>query len=264
MGIDSAHQSEALRKTQFESELMKLLGENRLKWTEQETGLTNQMTDLLGNRQNDLINMYNQLAQQEWENAFAQAQLDQQAAEAAAARQSAYDIAAMQESGANSRAAGAKDDSLEWAKFNYLKDKDSKDMAEASRQFDLAYGKGEPVDIGQAVALYQSGALGGSFDFMGNYQPDQAAKDKLNELLTVGRSALKPVSGSPGVSSYSSFNPNQVGPINPAQYDKSLHRTATSATRNVTPKQQGFWGGLASGIEYPLFGGAGALYRKFG
>jgi hypothetical protein len=122
-GIDQAHQAEALRKTEFESTLLRMLGENRLAGSTQETDMMNKLGDLLGMRGNDLIDMYNQLAQQEWERSMAQAQLDQEAALANAQMRNQYDIASMQEAGANSRASmgggggGGSGDDLGWAKL---------------------------------------------------------------------------------------------------------------------------------------------------
>lgn len=83
-GIDSAHQAEALRKSEFESQLLELLGANKLQGTQQENDMTGQLSDVLGQRQSSLIAAYNQLAQQEWENSFKQAQLDSQNAQSSA------------------------------------------------------------------------------------------------------------------------------------------------------------------------------------
>jgi len=126
MGIGSAHQSEALRKSGFETELLAQLGQNKLAGTTQETDVINKLADLMNVRQSDLVDMYNQLAAQEWQRQFEQAKLNEQAAEASASLANARDIAAMQESGANSRASAANDKSLDWAKFN-----------EGVREFDL-------------------------------------------------------------------------------------------------------------------------------
>lgn len=83
-GIDSARQGEALRRSEFESQLLALLGGNKLQGQQQENEMTGQLSDILGQRQSSLIEAYNQLAQQEWENSFKQAQLDQQASQASA------------------------------------------------------------------------------------------------------------------------------------------------------------------------------------
>src|SRR4029077_3595550 len=106
-GINSAHQSEALRKSEFESQLLRALGENKLAGTTQETELTGKLADILGMRGNDLIAMYNELAQMEWQRQMEQAKLDTQANISASEISSRERIAAMQESGANSRSAAS-------------------------------------------------------------------------------------------------------------------------------------------------------------
>jgi hypothetical protein len=126
MGIASAHQNEALKLSGFESDLLNMLGQNKLAGTTQETDVINKIADLMNVRQSDLVDMYNQLVAAQWQRDFEQAKLNEQASEHAASLANARDIAAMQESGANSRAAAAKDDSLDWAKFN-----------EGVRQFNL-------------------------------------------------------------------------------------------------------------------------------
>jgi hypothetical protein len=112
MGISSAHQGEAQGRTEFETMLLEMLGQNKLAGTTQETDLMNKLSDIMGLRQSDLISMYNELAQAEWERQFKQAQLDQEASIA----QAQIDAAAAE--GAANRAASAKDDSLAWAEFN--------------------------------------------------------------------------------------------------------------------------------------------------
>ena len=106
-GIDQAHQAEALRKSEFEAELLKLLGQNKLQGTLDQNEWLGKLGDLLGMRQNDLIAMYQELEQQQWMRDFEQAKLNQAAAEAAADRASREGIASMQEGGANSRQAAA-------------------------------------------------------------------------------------------------------------------------------------------------------------
>lgn len=134
-GINSAHQAEALRRGEFESQLLKQLGENRLAGTEMESELTYKLADILGMRGNDLIAMYNELAQQEWERQMAQAQLDQQANLAAAELSSRERIASMQESGANSRASAAR------AAENELSLKDMWDMMRQANLDEAARGQ---------------------------------------------------------------------------------------------------------------------------
>jgi hypothetical protein len=135
-GINSAHQAEALRKTEFESQLMKMLGENRLAGTTQETELQGKLADILGMRGNDLIAMYNELAQQEWERQMAQAQLDSENNRSAAQIASSERIAGMQESGANQRAAAANKQAsdLEMQKFLYGISKDEQDRLDSLNQ----------------------------------------------------------------------------------------------------------------------------------
>ena len=120
-GINSAHQSEALRKSEFESQLLRALGENKLAGTTQETELMGRLNDIMGARGNDLIAMYNELAMQEWQRQMEQAKLDTQANLAAAQNASAERIAGMQEAGANARSAAsnAAGSDLAMQKFPY-------------------------------------------------------------------------------------------------------------------------------------------------
>ena len=78
-GINIGEQTRAKASSDFETELLKLLGQNKVAGLEGENDLQGRLADILGSRQNDLISTYNQLSQQDWENAFRQAQLDQEA-----------------------------------------------------------------------------------------------------------------------------------------------------------------------------------------
>lgn len=78
-GINIGEQTRATKLSDFETELMKLLGQNKVTGLEGQNEQYGRLSDIIGARQNDLLVTYNQLAQQEWENAFRQAQLDQQA-----------------------------------------------------------------------------------------------------------------------------------------------------------------------------------------
>lgn len=79
-GINIGEQTRAKTAGDFETELLGLLGQNKVTGLEGENAQYGKLSDILGQRQNDLVATYNQLAQQEWENSFRQAQLDQEAA----------------------------------------------------------------------------------------------------------------------------------------------------------------------------------------
>lgn len=132
MGISAAHQGEAQGRSTFESELLQLLGQNKYAGTIQETDAMNKLSDIMGLRQSDLIAMYNELYQAEWQRRFSQAQLEQEASIA----QAQLDQAAAE--GAANRSASANDDSLAWAKFNYDKEQNALDRAEGRTAADLA------------------------------------------------------------------------------------------------------------------------------
>jgi hypothetical protein len=92
-GINIGEQTRADRLARFETELMRMLGENKLAGLQGQNQLYGKLSDILGMRQNDLISSYNQLVQQEWENSFKQAQLNQSAS--AANAELAYKYAAL-------------------------------------------------------------------------------------------------------------------------------------------------------------------------
>lgn len=164
MGISSAHQNQATQTSAFEAELMKALGENKLAGTTQETDMMNKISEIMGIRQSDLISMYNELAAAEWQRQMEQAKLDEQAAEASASLQNARDIAAMQESGANSRSGS--NDALGWAKLAYDKEHDATSAAYAQGQqgwqnnFDLA---GQDIERQKLNPQIDRQALGNTY-----------------------------------------------------------------------------------------------------
>src|SRR5215471_14609942 len=77
MGISSAHQSEARDRASFETELLSMLGSNKLAGTNQETDVINKIADLMNVRQSDLIDMYNQLSAAQWQRDMEQAKLNE-------------------------------------------------------------------------------------------------------------------------------------------------------------------------------------------
>jgi len=81
-GINNAEQGRAYDLSDFETQLLQLLGNNKVAGLEGENVQYGKLSDILGARQNDLIASYNELAQREWENSFKQAQLDQEASKA--------------------------------------------------------------------------------------------------------------------------------------------------------------------------------------
>jgi len=81
-GINIGEQTRAKTAGDFETELLGLLGQNKVAGLEGQNDQYGRLSDVLSARQNDLISTYNQLAQQEWENAFRQAQMDQEAQKA--------------------------------------------------------------------------------------------------------------------------------------------------------------------------------------
>lgn len=84
MGINSAHSRQAMDTSGFETELLNMLGQNKLAGTNQETDVINKIADLMNVRQSDLVDMYNQLTAQQWDRDFKQASLNEQASEASA------------------------------------------------------------------------------------------------------------------------------------------------------------------------------------
>jgi hypothetical protein len=81
-GQNIGEQTRAKGLSDFETELLKLVGENKTTGLQGENEQYGKLSDILSAKQNDLISTFNQLAQQEWENAFRQAQLDQEAQKA--------------------------------------------------------------------------------------------------------------------------------------------------------------------------------------
>jgi hypothetical protein len=130
MGIGSAHQSEALQKSGFESDLLNMLGQNKLAGTTQETDVINKIADLMNVRQSDLVDMYNQLTAAQWQRDMEQAKLNEQASEASASL--AYQYAALNqqaaEGAANRAASGSASSSasdLAERKFMYDQQQDA-------------------------------------------------------------------------------------------------------------------------------------------
>ena len=78
-GINIGEQTRAKTAGDFETELLKLLGDNKVAGLEGENAMQGKLADILGARQNDLVATYNQLAQQEWERSLQQAQMDMEA-----------------------------------------------------------------------------------------------------------------------------------------------------------------------------------------
>jgi hypothetical protein len=202
MGIASAHQNEALKMSGFESDLINMLGQNKLAGTTQETDVINKIADLMNVRQSDLVDMYNQLTAAEWERQFKQAQLDQAAAEAAA--DLAYKYSALSSSereGAANRSASANDDTLDWAKFNESVRQYDLGRGDQATEWGLKYAKdqtserGDPADLQNlinaglmgddpgAANAYLSGGVSGLQNYnaeMGMRQQLQDTFDKLN------------------------------------------------------------------------------------
>lgn len=81
-GINIGEQSRAKGLSDFETALLKLLGENKTTGLQGQNEQYGRLSDVLGAKQNDLIATFNQLMQQEWENQFRQAQLEQEAQKA--------------------------------------------------------------------------------------------------------------------------------------------------------------------------------------
>jgi hypothetical protein len=175
MGISSAHSTEALKRSEFESYLLQALGQNKLAGTTQETDVINKLADMMNVRQSDLIDMYNQLVSAQWERDFQQASLNEKASEASA--DNAYKYAALRQSaseGAANRASSAKGDDLALLKFLHEAAQDAAGMEWAKEKFGqeqaLGYaGLNKPADY----TSYASGLanVGHGVDASGNVIP---------------------------------------------------------------------------------------------
>jgi hypothetical protein len=189
MGISSAHQGEAQGRTDFETTLLSMLGQNKLAGTTQETDLMNKLTDIMGLRQSDLIAMYNELAQAEWERQFQQAQLDAQAQQANA--DLAYKYAALNESASESaanRAASSKSDDLAWAKFNADQAQQSWQNQFNQRGQDWEQ-RAQPQDFTDfAKTAASQGAFNTTDPETG--QPNGFDSEKFNAAMTLGQEGI--------------------------------------------------------------------------
>lgn len=198
MGISGAHQNEATQASSFEAELLKALGENKLAGTTQETDMMNKISDIMGIRQSDLIAMYNELAAAEWERQFQQAQLDQQAAEANADLQYKYSALASENANqAANRSASGSDNSLGWAKFEYDKQQDALNAANAQGQqgwqnnFDLA---GQDIERQRLNPGIDRQALGNTYLEQGAFDDPKGNFDsgRFSRFMAGDDSAVSP------------------------------------------------------------------------
>lgn len=192
MGISSAHQSEALRKSNFEADLLQAIGQNKLAGTNQETDLMNKLTDIMGLRQSDLVAMYNQLQAEEWDRQFKQAQLNEQAAEASA--ELGYKYAALNQSAAEGAANRAAQGQLSLKDlWGMMQSAQSREDQLKQNEIENAQGwarinKGSPEDIfgvNDVGNLITSGLLPG-----GTYDDSTGTWSYSPEAMDVGRNLI--------------------------------------------------------------------------
>ena len=90
-GINIGEQTRAVKLSDLEREIVNMIGSNKVAGLEGVNSQYGRLSDIIGARGNDLMSTYNQLAQQEWENSYRQAQLNQAASEANARMAAAAD-----------------------------------------------------------------------------------------------------------------------------------------------------------------------------
>jgi hypothetical protein len=237
-GINAAHSGEAMDRSDFEAQLLALLGGNKLEGMTEGNRLSGQFSDLLGSRQNDLMASYEQLAQQEWENAFKQAQLDSQNTNAAADRAS---------SDANAAAGRA----LTREGMN----KDPFDL-----QAWLQQDKDNAFRDKELAAKYPN-AVNGTMDAQGliQFAHDNNIVDALlrpDIAQTVATLAAAGIALNPGVAQQATSqsrvaSPNVVGVGMPDVFP------TVNNSKNNTPKPSGWRTQARQGFTTTFFGGAG-------
>lgn len=117
-GVNMGEQSRTQSLSEFENQLLKAMGETEVTGLEGQNQLFGKMADLMGVKSSDLIATYQQLVQQEWENSFKQAQLDQEASIAQAQLdQAAAEGAANRSESAASRAAAGQMTEKDWLMY---------------------------------------------------------------------------------------------------------------------------------------------------
>src|SRR5580765_717728 len=145
-GINMGEQSRTQSLSELENQLLKAMGDVEVTGLEGQNALFGKMADLMGVKQSDLIATYQALVQQEWENSFKQAQLDQEAslAQAQLDAQAAEGAANRNESAA-ARAAAGQMTEKDWLMFAA----DARDRQD--KQDELLYQHGQDA-IGNSQA----------------------------------------------------------------------------------------------------------------